>query len=232
MLPVVPPTVSSSTNDHLEFVDAKHDFSFECTNGNQQEIVPQGDSSNAEPAIVLPEEGDAADHVYEDASNDFAQQVQADYVSNSNDDPDMMMEGLASQVSHLQEEERVASTPNIAQSVGTNSTPDLLLNNGANDGANERVAAGDMLHHVRVIELGFNDNSVELNRGKKMVNPEEDKEKQRVDNDLESTSDPSEKMAPTVSPDGEGSERRSVEKDGSFNETCFGNDYGEKAQYQ
>ncbi|KAK8549854.1 hypothetical protein V6N13_055419 [Hibiscus sabdariffa] len=94
------------------------------------------------------------------------------------------------------------------------------------------ICVGDMLHHVRVIELGFNDNSVELNRGKKMVNPEEDKEKQRVDNDLESTSDPSEKMAPTVSPDGEGSERRSVEKDGSFNETCFGNDYGEKAQYQ
>ncbi|KAK8633088.1 hypothetical protein V6N13_013942 [Hibiscus sabdariffa] len=50
----------------------------------------------------------------------------------------------------------------------------------------------------------------------------------RVDNDSESTSDPSEKMAPTVSPDGEGTETRSAEKDGSFNETCFGNDYGEK----
>ncbi|KAK9016373.1 hypothetical protein V6N11_078874 [Hibiscus sabdariffa] len=35
-------------------------------------------------------------------------------------------------------------------------------------------------------------------------------------------------MAPTVSPDGEGTETRSAEKDGSFNETCFGNDYGEK----
>ncbi|KAL4334984.1 hypothetical protein GQ457_07G001600 [Hibiscus cannabinus] len=54
------------------------------------------------------------------------------------------------------------------------------------------------------------------------------KEKQRVNSDSESTSDPSEKMAPTVSPNGEGSERRSVDKDGSFIEPCFGNDYGEK----
>ncbi|KAK8478568.1 hypothetical protein V6N11_076722 [Hibiscus sabdariffa] len=61
-----------------------------------------------------------------------------------------------------------------------------------------------------------------------MVKPGENKEKQRVNSDSESTSDPSEKMASTVSPNGEGSERRSVEKDGSFNEPCFGNDYGEK----
>ncbi|KAK8681832.1 hypothetical protein V6N13_054233 [Hibiscus sabdariffa] len=90
------------------------------------------------------------------------------------------------------------------------------------------ICVGDMLHPVRVIELGFNDNSVELNRGKNMVKPGENKEKQRVNSDSESTSDPSEKMASTVSPNGEGSERRSVEKDGSFNEPCFGNDYGEK----
>ncbi|KAL4331998.1 hypothetical protein GQ457_07G001640 [Hibiscus cannabinus] len=85
-----------------------------------------------------------------------------------------------------------------------------------------KFGVGDMLHPVRVIELGFNDNSVDLNRGKNMVNHGEVKEKQRVNSDSESTSDPSEKMAPTVSPNGEGSERRSVDKDGSFIEPCLG----------
>ncbi|KAL4333268.1 hypothetical protein GQ457_07G010490 [Hibiscus cannabinus] len=53
-----------------------------------------------------------------------------------------------------------------------------------------------------------------------------DKEQLRDDSDPESSSDPTEKMAPTSS-DGEGSERRSVEKDGSFIESSFGNEYGE-----
>ncbi|KAL4313288.1 hypothetical protein GQ457_01G032420 [Hibiscus cannabinus] len=52
-------------------------------------------------------------------------------------------------------------------------------------------------------------------------------EKLRDNSDSESFSDPPEKMVPSVVPNDEGSERRSEEKDGSFIEPCFGNDYGE-----
>ncbi|KAK8985341.1 hypothetical protein V6N11_068604 [Hibiscus sabdariffa] len=80
--------------------------------------------------------------------------------------------------------------------------------------------------NVRVIELGFNDNSTELNRGEKAENSGGDKEIQRDDSGSKSTSDSTGKLSPVASTAGEDAERRVVEKIASFNEPCFGNDYG------
>ncbi|KAK8690159.1 hypothetical protein V6N13_088860 [Hibiscus sabdariffa] len=88
------------------------------------------------------------------------------------------------------------------------------------------ICVGDMVYPVRVIEVGFKDNLVDSHRGKTMINSRRDKEQLRDDSDTESSSDPMEKMAPTSS-NGEGPEMRSVEKDGSFIEPSFGNEYGE-----
>ncbi|KAK9018078.1 hypothetical protein V6N11_001062 [Hibiscus sabdariffa] len=83
-----------------------------------------------------------------------------------------------------------------------------------------------MVYPVRVIEVGFNDNSVDSHRGKTVINSRRDKKQLRDDSDTESSSDPTKKMAPTSS-NGEGPEMRSMEKDGSFIEPSFGNEYGE-----
>ncbi|KAK8661589.1 hypothetical protein V6N13_091187 [Hibiscus sabdariffa] len=60
-----------------------------------------------------------------------------------------------------------------------------------------------MLHHVRVIELGFNDTSMEFNCGENSVNPRGDKDEQRDVSVSESTSDSSDKLTPIVSLIGE-----------------------------
>ncbi|KAK8622412.1 hypothetical protein V6N13_117329 [Hibiscus sabdariffa] len=88
------------------------------------------------------------------------------------------------------------------------------------------ICVGNLLHQVRVIELGFNDNSTELNRGEKAENSGGDKEIQRDDSGSKSTSDSTGKLSPVASTAGEDAERRVVEKIASFNEPCFGNDYG------
>ncbi|KAK8977291.1 hypothetical protein V6N11_021376 [Hibiscus sabdariffa] len=133
MLHVVPPIASSSsTNDHFEFVDVVHEFSPECPDDNMPEVVPQGDNGDVEPAGISSEVGDVVAHVYEDTPNDPSQQVQADAISNNDDDQGVVQEGSASRDNEFQEEDGIASIPNNAQSVGTNSRPDLLLNNDAN----------------------------------------------------------------------------------------------------
>ncbi|KAK8557906.1 hypothetical protein V6N12_010129 [Hibiscus sabdariffa] len=67
---------------------------------------------------------------------------------------------------------------------------------------------------------------MDSHRGKTVINSRRDKEQLRDDSDTESSSDPTEKMAPTSS-NSEGPEMRSVEKDVSFIEPSFGNEYGE-----